>query len=208
MDCPQPRKETICYTCGNAGHTGPRCPYAICLKVICDWRPWGSTELIAIHFQCGDKTDSYRRGCDRCLRTTNVLCVKCRRRGHYARDCPDNWRAYHNTVSIFERNFRKIYWKLGGRVSCFQSNRPITRSLDVCSTVYQLGCTKKNYFKRPEVCSSVEFFPDYFSNINLFFNVRSRQNLLIKIDFSVTLIFFLLNMINLVNVYDIYSWDQ
>lgn len=53
-----------------------------------------------MNFQCGEKTNSYRRGCERCFRMSNIMCNKCRRRGHIARDCPDNWRAYHNTVSI------------------------------------------------------------------------------------------------------------
>lgn len=53
-------------------------------------------------FQCGRKTHTFRRGCENCFGVSQITCKKCRRRGHYAQDCPDNWRAYHNTVSLVE----------------------------------------------------------------------------------------------------------
>ncbi|KAG4077506.1 hypothetical protein HA402_002933 [Bradysia odoriphaga] len=77
--CPQPKKEIICYTCGVAGHREVRCPNTICLK-------------------CGENTSSFRRGCERCFRMSHMTCKKCRRRGHFQQNCPDNWRAYHNTT--------------------------------------------------------------------------------------------------------------
>ncbi|XP_037044596.1 uncharacterized protein LOC119080389 isoform X2 [Bradysia coprophila] len=77
--CPQPKKEIICYTCGVVGHREVRCPNTICLR-------------------CGEKTSSFRRGCERCFRMSHMTCKKCRRRGHFQQNCPDNWRAYHNTT--------------------------------------------------------------------------------------------------------------
>ncbi|KAJ6641844.1 Zinc finger CCHC domain-containing protein 7 [Pseudolycoriella hygida] len=103
--CPQPKREVVCYTCGVGGHRESRCPNSICLR-------------------CGEKTNSYRRGCERCHHMTNVECRKCNRRGHYARLCPDNWRAYHNTTDTTSAPVRAPIIKSNNKRYCSVCARP------------------------------------------------------------------------------------
>lgn len=90
--------------------------------------------VISIKFQCGEKTNTYRRGCERCRHLSNVNCRKCLRRGHLDRDCPDIWRAYHNTVSNIKETFVK-YACIKVRVGLSVRVRLLTENIDILPVV-------------------------------------------------------------------------
>lgn len=103
------------------------------------------SRLIPIHFQCGEKTNFYVRGCKNCSKSFQLVCQKCRRHGHNAENCPDNWRAYHNTVSILKQTlwfelpeFSLFRWRHTKRKS---SQKNVAGRTYVLSFIYSFAHT-------------------------------------------------------------------
>ncbi|XP_011304410.1 uncharacterized protein [Fopius arisanus] len=76
--CPERPKVPTCHVCGIVGHSEPRCPES------------------RKCFNCGKKWSTCRRTCEHC---NSLQCSQCKGKGHCIRNCPDNWRKYHQTTS-------------------------------------------------------------------------------------------------------------
>ncbi|XP_011304417.1 uncharacterized protein [Fopius arisanus] len=76
--CPERPKVPTCHVCGIVGHSEPRCPES------------------RKCFNCGKKWSTCRRTCEHC---NSLQCSQCKGKGHCIRNCPDNWRKYHQTTT-------------------------------------------------------------------------------------------------------------
>ena len=66
--------------CGQQGHSLTSCPARSCL--------W-----------CGQPAFDFLQSCLHCRKLLQTTCRVCGHAGHVARDCPDNWRRFHATLS-------------------------------------------------------------------------------------------------------------
>ncbi|XP_063685354.1 zinc finger CCHC domain-containing protein 7-like [Bolinopsis microptera] len=78
-DCPKPRKEHPCLSCGMTGHNLRDCSHELC-------------------FNCGNPGHS-KKDCSKPMVPRWKNCPRCHTPGHTESHCPDRWRQYHSTTS-------------------------------------------------------------------------------------------------------------
>lgn len=78
--CPEPKKISVCFLCGNAGHVKRNCPNELC-------------------FNCHEPGHMSKQ-CKKPRTRPFDRCQRCHVLGHLANDCPDLWRQYHLTTEV------------------------------------------------------------------------------------------------------------
>ena len=79
-ECAEPEKDLVCRLCAAVNdHQTDYCSDQVCLR-------------------CGSREGRYDRPCRHCLDAAGETCPQCGVRGHLSRQCPDNWRRYHDTT--------------------------------------------------------------------------------------------------------------
>lgn len=80
QNCPQPKKISVCFLCGDVGHVKRFCPNELC-------------------FNCHEPGHMSKQ-CRKPRRRPFNRCNRCHVLGHIANDCPDRWRQYHLTTEV------------------------------------------------------------------------------------------------------------
>ena len=79
-ECTEPEKDLVCRLCAAVNdHQTDYCSNQVCLR-------------------CGSREGRYDRPCQHCLDAAGETCPQCGVRGHLSKQCPDNWRRYHDTA--------------------------------------------------------------------------------------------------------------
>lgn len=59
--------------------------------------------------QCGRKQNTFRKTCESCV---VLYCNTCNAIGHESTECPDLWRRFHQTVSLYINVIYKCFIQL------------------------------------------------------------------------------------------------
>ena len=78
LECPQPKKEKVCWLCGEVGHLRKNCRNELC-------------------FNCSEPGHQAKK-CPKPRCRVDDTCNRCHAYGHFESFCPDRWRQYHRTV--------------------------------------------------------------------------------------------------------------
>ncbi|WAQ96887.1 ZCHC7-like protein [Mya arenaria] len=90
-NCPQPKKESVCFLCSEAGHHNINC----------------------------EEPGHDARKCPTPRRSLNNVCFRCNMYGHEQIKCPDIWRQYHLTTTPGKLRQQKILGGRDRSVSCY-----------------------------------------------------------------------------------------
>lgn len=78
LECTVPKKEKICWLCGEVGHLRKRCRNELC-------------------FNCSEPGHQVKN-CRKPRCRADDTCHRCHAYGHFESFCPDRWRQYHHTI--------------------------------------------------------------------------------------------------------------
>ena len=70
------------------------------------------------------------RPCQHCQNVAEEMCPQCGVQGHLSRQCPDNWRRYHDTVDS----------------SASEPHRPLKDCHKRASEMYCVNCGRKGHY--------------------------------------------------------------
>ena len=78
LECPQPKKEKVCWLCGEIGHLRKNCRNELC-------------------YNCSEQGHQAKK-CPKPRCRADDMCNRCHAFGHFESFCPDRWRQYHHTI--------------------------------------------------------------------------------------------------------------